>query len=529
MAKIKQIKLSKLLLWGDNPRIANTAGETLTTKDIIEKLYNKNPQHFKNLANDIALKGLVPSDLPIVFFNEETNNYSVYEGNRRVAIFKSIYSPGLCSFDDSLLKLMRKLKKNINQEVTPYKMNCCIVDTMEEAITYVERLHSGEDSGRGRLNWGNLEKESFKVIKNGVTNGNIKVSPAYTLINNYDVFKDIVALISPSSVNRLLVSSDLKNSMEIKTYDNLSQLQIELLMRTLKHAKALSDEHKIPVSRLFRTVADTKSRLVPYIIEEKAKLIATEEFKNTPVIPIIPELKLKTDKITHKTTNTLNLINSVTNYGAFDSVEIAVVRVDSQKNIDISDYILPADVEEGTYKISFNGLLNGKIASTKTIELEVEPFIPKERAIKKRFNYIIDVSGHTIKISNSVDAMIIELNNLRIQDFPLTIAVSLRFLVEESLKVVHSKKGWTPTDKSLGASLTAFKNGCTNLIIKDINKITNLGEVAIKNFISVLDPYKFALELNNITHSPNSVTPTEISELGKTKVSKLLQILTGLC
>lgn len=524
-----KIKLSKLVLWDDNPRIAQVDGETDSTSSIIAKLYAKSNNHFKNLANDIAKRGLIPNDLPVVIFNKDHDNFSVYEGNRRIGIMKAMYNPSLVNFDDQLSSIFNRLKKNLNKELVPFKVNCCVVDSIEEAFQYVERLHAGEDSGRGRVTWGHLEKQAFRTLKNDLTNSDKKTSPVYTLVTNYPAFSELIDEMLPSNANRLLVSSDLKNSIQIKSYDNLNPLQIELLLRTLKEAQKLSIEYKLPISRLFRTVNDTRGRLLPFIENEKIHLLEDEKYKLIKPNVVIPDIKIKQDQIVNKTTNSLSLLPFVVNYESFTKIDITVINLDNNTLVPINDYILPAGLLQGRYQIKYDGYINELVASTKSIELIIEPFVKIERAIKKRFS-LLDTSGYKIKISEPIGQMIEEINSLSIDKYPMVIKGSLRYLIEESLKVVFNNQGWTFTEKSLENKLDDFKAKCSHKdVLTLINNNTSMGYDAIKNFINNIDSSKTASKLNAITHTPDSIPSDEIIELSKTTIARLLVIFTGLC
>jgi len=527
--RYSKIRLSKLVLWEDNPRIAIIDGATDSTKSIIKKLYQKNPTHFRNLANDIADKGLVPNEFPVVIYNEESKNYSVYEGNRRISILKAIYSPSLVDFDGSLYRLFKKLKHDLDSEKVSFKVSCCIVDSLDDAMMYVERIHNGEDNGRGRITWGHLEKESFKVTRNSIQNTDVKTSPVYTIMSNYPEFKELVDLLLPSNVNRLLVSSDLKESMQIKSFDNLNPLQIELLKSTLNEAHRLSVEHKMPISRLFRKVSDTRERLIPYIEKVKTELLGDEKYKNVKQTVVIPDLKIKVERLSNKKTNTLNLLPYISNYDSFERIDIRVFQVDTREEIQLNDFILPNGLTEGMYQIQYNGYINENMVSSKSVELEIEPFIKPERAAKRRLSYLIDTSGHKIKISNSVDKMIVEINSLSFEKYPMVLTSSLRFLVEESLKIAFGKQNWHFSESSLESKLVDLKKLTSKPVITSINDRISIGFHPIKNFLDGLDAQKVANKLNTITHSPDVVPNDEIVDLAKSTISRLLVILTGLC
>ena len=59
---------------------------------------------------------------------------------------------------------IKKITSGVNLE--DMKNVFCYITNEEEAFFIMERVHSGEDKGRGTKRWSSREKENFKVRRN---------------------------------------------------------------------------------------------------------------------------------------------------------------------------------------------------------------------------------------------------------------------------------------------------------------------------------------------------------------------------
>lgn len=94
----KDFAVTDLTLDKQNPR---HDAPTSTTREAISALLATDPDKWVNLAQDIASKGLNPTELTIVV--QEEGDMVAIEGNRRISALKALLdstlaaaSPGLC-------------------------------------------------------------------------------------------------------------------------------------------------------------------------------------------------------------------------------------------------------------------------------------------------------------------------------------------------------------------------------------------------------------------------------------------------
>ena len=154
---IQAITISELVNFYENPRHAIASSEEDTLKKLFEAVGN---QYMLNLAEDVQQNGLLGNQQIVVVYSDEVKKYVVYEGNRRVAAIKLLLNPDSFSFLDKAT--IDKAKKIGQQGGIPEVINCYVTDE-SDAFFIMERLHSGEDKGRGIKQWTAREKEAFKV------------------------------------------------------------------------------------------------------------------------------------------------------------------------------------------------------------------------------------------------------------------------------------------------------------------------------------------------------------------------------
>ncbi|WP_242437552.1 hypothetical protein [Proteus mirabilis] len=107
MNERKTIKVNKLLLDTNNSRFPDLADNQ---RDAISKMLENQGDKISNLAKDIAIRGLDPSENILVHESEEEPGfYIVDEGNRRVTALKLLLSPELAP-NEKIKKPLKKYK-----------------------------------------------------------------------------------------------------------------------------------------------------------------------------------------------------------------------------------------------------------------------------------------------------------------------------------------------------------------------------------------------------------------------------------
>lgn len=146
--EIKSIPLSKLRLWTENPR--DPVDESMSDSEIIKRAIANDSDNW-NLDSLIVEMGkrYHLNEIPVVVANAD-DTFTVYDGNRRVALLKCIKDPDLYQDAFNRLGVFEVEPELRNLTVLP-----CNVCTKEIALEIVERIH------RSSNKWGKLQYEQF--------------------------------------------------------------------------------------------------------------------------------------------------------------------------------------------------------------------------------------------------------------------------------------------------------------------------------------------------------------------------------
>ncbi|WP_449221174.1 hypothetical protein [Tistrella mobilis] len=152
----QSIPISRIFINLQNPRHEPVTHE----KNAIEHLCEK--ENIQALARDIVKVGLNPLEIfGLVQIeggksNKERPTYYVAEGNRRFCAIKLLDDPDLAPANQ------RKAFEALSQKWTRLEnVNAVVFSTDNEARTWMERIHSGEQGGIGRKGWNADQKQRF--------------------------------------------------------------------------------------------------------------------------------------------------------------------------------------------------------------------------------------------------------------------------------------------------------------------------------------------------------------------------------
>jgi hypothetical protein len=163
MPELLLIRPADLLIDEENPRIAQpNAGQHAALQAIAQYHDRK----MLNLASDIvSSRGLDPSNLPIVMLSgDETRRYTVLEGNRRLGALRALENPETLgnSVSPHVLSELRKLSREYQGSPVEY-VQCLVVKDRDEARHWIHLRHTGQNEGRGIVDWGSDEAARFKA------------------------------------------------------------------------------------------------------------------------------------------------------------------------------------------------------------------------------------------------------------------------------------------------------------------------------------------------------------------------------
>jgi len=155
----KQLKIDSLDLDLQNPRITPATDQ----RDAMQKIITEQKAKLINLAESIAVRGFSPMDRCLVMRSDRSGKFIVLEGNRRILSAKLLKNPSLIhtfampeAFRKRLLKASHKFDaKNIEP------VDCFEVTDRAEGNEWIRRRHTGEDGGRGIVNWSSVAGSRF--------------------------------------------------------------------------------------------------------------------------------------------------------------------------------------------------------------------------------------------------------------------------------------------------------------------------------------------------------------------------------
>lgn len=148
----KTVPVGRLLLDVENPRHDHVSSQ----RDALSALIENQRQKLVVLANDILEYGLSPIDRLLVL--KAGRNYTVVEGNRRLAVLKILNNPNLAE-GTPIETPMKRLSANADS--IPAEVECAIAPARKDAEHWMENRHGGESQGAGVVPWNALATNRF--------------------------------------------------------------------------------------------------------------------------------------------------------------------------------------------------------------------------------------------------------------------------------------------------------------------------------------------------------------------------------
>lgn len=145
------VEIENILLDNQNPRLKTIHEQEI---ECLKEILKKSEEKLLNLIIDIAEKGLNPFENIGVL--KVKNKFLVLEGNRRICALKILNNNDLVkNLNPKFYKKISNLKTNIN------KIEVVVFDNREKANEWIQLLHTGENSGKGRVSWNAQNKRLF--------------------------------------------------------------------------------------------------------------------------------------------------------------------------------------------------------------------------------------------------------------------------------------------------------------------------------------------------------------------------------
>ena len=176
------------------------------------------------LARDIVDNGLNPLELFAVV-PEGDELYFAAEGNRRLCALKLLLDPQRAPGRQK--REYRKLAERWSNPIT--EVSAAVFDERKDVRLWLERIHGGEDQGRGRLAWNPEQKTRFTgAEKNALAQQLLDAAESEGFISS-DERKRKLSTVQRYSSNRVMRDDVLwlrKDQGVYKTTSLNSQLQI---------------------------------------------------------------------------------------------------------------------------------------------------------------------------------------------------------------------------------------------------------------------------------------------------------------
>lgn len=160
MAEIS-VNIENLELDLENPRFSGFQSSREALEAIIVDQGNK----LLELAKDISIAGLSPTNRILVSPSQKPNIYTVLDGNRRLAALKILINPAFLDSIDGISTLLKKQYKVLAAEFeknTVEPINVALVDSRDSANRWIDLIHTGENKGKGVVAWDGVATDRFR-------------------------------------------------------------------------------------------------------------------------------------------------------------------------------------------------------------------------------------------------------------------------------------------------------------------------------------------------------------------------------
>ncbi|EOI56863.1 hypothetical protein I592_02922 [Enterococcus gilvus ATCC BAA-350] len=186
---------------------------------------------------------------------------------------------------------IKKMKKDNSAKVSLEEIDCLVANE-EEAFFIMQRLHSGEDKGRGTKAWNPKEQEIFQLRTNKKTNSSI----AKIISDKYEEYfkEDVRDKMAYTNINRLFNNIEVRDAIgfDKKNPDTFTKERMEIIRVVIVKINEMSKIEKFSISREFNKRKRIEEVLLPIIdginqepssdnIDENSKSNIEESTKDT--------------------------------------------------------------------------------------------------------------------------------------------------------------------------------------------------------------------------------------------------------
>lgn len=156
----KSLNIDDVLLDLENPRISRSTSQ----REALQKIIEDQDVKLVALAESITEDGLNPMDrLLVIKTDDGSGKWTVIEGNRRLAALKILSNPAVLAgieVRSPVQKRFEALAHGWDRSIT--KLDCFELAGRAEGATWIKQRHTGENDGRGIVNWVGVASARFR-------------------------------------------------------------------------------------------------------------------------------------------------------------------------------------------------------------------------------------------------------------------------------------------------------------------------------------------------------------------------------
>ena len=275
MSEKLELKIQDFKLDTSNPRIE----EKQTQIEALQAILDDQGSKIVELAEDISVYGMNPIDRFLVLFDSEDDKYIALEGNRRIAALQILNNPTL--LDEVVIpeKYQKRLKlAAVNfdaEDVEP--LDAVDVESREKAKRWIRLRHTGENKGRGIVQWTGVQSARYAESR---------IVPIIDFINAHseDENSPIIAPNFPiTTLERILDNPQVRKTLGIEIDDGRFQTTAapEEIIKPLKKIAEDLNSKSIKVDDI-----KTAEKQLEYVnglgkanLPDKTKSIQAEQFE----------------------------------------------------------------------------------------------------------------------------------------------------------------------------------------------------------------------------------------------------------
>ena len=266
-----QLDANELLLDIENPRISKAGSQ----REALQKIIEDQDVKLVVLAESIVADRLSPMDRWLVIKSPaERGKYTVLEGNRRLATIRILHNAAVLNDLEVRAPIKKRLEALSNQfdlkAIEP--IDCFEVSERAEAATWINQRHTGENKGRGIVNWGGVATARFRgrdpalqALELVLTHGGLSEEEKEIVEDHFPITTLDRLLSTPAVRDKLgieISEAKLKTNLPpAEVIKPLRKIVLDLANETMNVTKLKSKEQQVAyVSTLAKDLPDLSKR-----------------------------------------------------------------------------------------------------------------------------------------------------------------------------------------------------------------------------------------------------------------------------